>query len=136
MQWTELPFPVDNQTLIVCYNAAAEAGFLHNLGLGMPAFWLDLMAESRAQRNVCLAKKHMGRRQAHGKGEAELGIEVLFDARGNALVGHPEWAPEAGQVAKAFVYRIFFNIGGIAPDNSKEALGEQAGVTGYGRQPR
>jgi DNA polymerase I-like protein with 3'-5' exonuclease and polymerase domains len=56
LQWRELPFPVDAETLVVCYNAGAEAGFLHALGLGIPVCWLDLMAESRVMRNVCLRK--------------------------------------------------------------------------------
>ena len=56
LQWRELPFPIDAETVVVCYNAGAEAGFLHALGLGMPVWWLDLMAESRVMRNVCLRK--------------------------------------------------------------------------------
>src|SRR4029453_6500585 len=56
LQWRELPLPVDAETLVVCYNAGAEAGFLHALGLGIPVCWLDLMAESRVMRNVCLRK--------------------------------------------------------------------------------
>ena len=55
LQWRELPFSIV-ETLVVCYNAGAEAGFLHALGLGMPVCWLDLMAESRVMRNVCLRK--------------------------------------------------------------------------------
>ena len=56
LQWRELPFSIGAETLVVCYNAGAEAGFLHALGLGMPVCWLDLMAESRVMRNVCLRK--------------------------------------------------------------------------------
>ena len=59
LQWRKLPFPIDADTLIVCYNAAAESGFLHVLDLGMPVWWLDLMAESRVLRNVCLPKRSL-----------------------------------------------------------------------------
>jgi DNA polymerase I-like protein with 3'-5' exonuclease and polymerase domains len=59
LQWDTLPFPCDESTLIVCYNAAAESGFLHVLGLGMPVYWLDLMAENRVLRNVCIAGKFL-----------------------------------------------------------------------------
>lgn len=59
LRWRTLPFPCDASTLIVSYNAAAESGFLHALGLEMPCWWLDLMAESRALRNVCIAGKFL-----------------------------------------------------------------------------
>jgi hypothetical protein len=65
LQWRKLPFPVDADTLIVCYNAAAESGFLHVLGLGMPVWWLDLMAESRVMRNVCLPKRSLDKFAPH-----------------------------------------------------------------------
>jgi hypothetical protein len=32
---------------------------------------------------------------------------------GNALVGQAERAPEASEIAKAFIYRVFFDIGGV-----------------------
>src|SRR5262249_48892647 len=57
LQWQELPFPIGPDALFVTYNAGAESGFLHVLRLGMPACWLDLMAESRVARNVCVSKK-------------------------------------------------------------------------------
>jgi len=56
LQWRKLPFPIGPETVVVVYNAGAEAGFLHALGLGMPVWWIDLMAESRVMRNVCLRK--------------------------------------------------------------------------------
>lgn len=59
LEWRTLPFPCDASTLIVCYNAAAESGFLHALGLEMPCWWLDLMAESRVLRNVCIAGRFL-----------------------------------------------------------------------------
>src|SRR5439155_15083697 len=57
LEWRQLPFPIDKSTLMVCFNAGAESGFLHDLGLGMPPWVLDLMAESRVLRNVCLPKR-------------------------------------------------------------------------------
>lgn len=57
LRWRTLPFPTGPEVLIVAYNAAAESGFLQVLGLAMPTCWLDLMAESRVMRNVCIPKK-------------------------------------------------------------------------------
>jgi hypothetical protein len=59
LQWDALPFPTGPDVLTVCYNAAAEAGFLHVLGLDMAVHWVDLMAESRAQRNVCIPRRQL-----------------------------------------------------------------------------
>jgi DNA polymerase-1 len=56
-RWHELPFPTGPDVLAVVFNAAAESGFLHVLGVGMPVHWLDLMVENRALRNVCLPKR-------------------------------------------------------------------------------
>src|SRR5438552_703980 len=36
LEWRQLPFPIDKSTLMVCFNAGAESGFLHALGEGMP----------------------------------------------------------------------------------------------------
>ena len=59
LRWTQLPFRNDRQTLLVCFNASAEAGFLQALGLETDAWWLCLMAESRLERNFCIPRKQL-----------------------------------------------------------------------------
>jgi hypothetical protein len=59
LQWTSLPFVAGPLTLCVAYNSAAEAGFLHHFPVEQPLLWLDLMAENRLWRNVCIRRSQL-----------------------------------------------------------------------------
>src|SRR5262249_41812152 len=84
LQWRKLPFLVGADTLVVCFNAAAESGFLHVLGLEMPVWWLDVMAESRVMRNVALRKGLLPKFE-------KLHPDVLAPNRDISLLRTAEW---------------------------------------------
>jgi len=107
----------------------SDAPYLVNWQLGEKAVQLLTRNDGQAGGFLPLGGDfghHLGWRQPHGKGKAELAIQVLFDARGHSFVRHPQRPPEAGQVGKTLVDRILFHVRRIAPHNSEEALGEQA----------